>query len=69
MVRALEYENLRQAFLEELVTLYNLICAIRAQPVLITIAERDWKGQFGISQTVHLGEAMVREHPELECGS
>ena len=69
MVRTLEYENLRQALLEELVTLYDLICAICAKPVLIAIAERDWEWQLGVAQAVHLGEAMVRKDAELERGS
>jgi len=52
--------------LEELVTLYNLICTIRAKPILVAITKCDWKGQFGIAQPVHFCQAMVRENAELE---
>ena len=49
MVGALENKYLRQALLIELVSLDDLICPISTQPVLISIAESDRKGQVGIA--------------------
>ena len=44
MVGALDLENLRDAFFEELVALNDFVSAIAAYPVLITKAKCYWEG-------------------------
>ena len=66
VVGTIKDENLRQSLLKELVPFYDLICAICAEPILITIAEGNGKWQITIAQSVFFGQTVVREDAKLE---
>ena len=67
MVGTIKDENLRQSLLIELVPLNDLICAIGAEPILVTIAEGNGKWQITIAQSVPLSQTVVRKDAKLEC--
>lgn len=55
VVRFFYGKNLRQAHLEELVTLDNLICTVTTKPISIAVSKRDWKRNFGVSKAILFG--------------
>ena len=67
MVGTIKDENLRQSLLKELVPLYDLICAISAEPILVAIAEGNGKWQIAIAQSILLSQTVVRKDAKLEC--
>ena len=52
MVGSLDDENLRDAFAEKFVAPDDLISAIRAQPILVTVAESDRERKVLVSKAI-----------------